>query len=82
VTYGTSEAFLSHFGLDAVGDLPGSTSSRARACSTAAAAGLLGADAVGRSGLRDDEDPLNRATSILALRRHRSAAAGNDRRLR
>ena len=23
VTYGTSEAFLSHFGLDAVGDLPG-----------------------------------------------------------
>jgi segregation and condensation protein B len=23
VTYGTSEAFLSHFGLDALGDLPG-----------------------------------------------------------
>jgi segregation and condensation protein B len=23
VTYGTSEAFLSHFGLDAVSDLPG-----------------------------------------------------------
>jgi segregation and condensation protein B len=23
ITYGTTEAFLSHFGLDAVGDLPG-----------------------------------------------------------
>jgi segregation and condensation protein B len=23
VTYGTTEAFLSHFGLDSVGDLPG-----------------------------------------------------------
>ena len=35
LTYGTTEAFLAHFGLDAWAICPGSTSSRARACSTA-----------------------------------------------
>jgi segregation and condensation protein B len=68
VTYGTSEAFLSHFGLDAVGDLPGVEELKG--------AGLLD----GRlpagfsvplpsddSGLRDDEDPLEPGDLDLGL---------------
>src|SRR5882762_345638 len=59
VTYGTSEAFLSHFGLDALGDLPGLEELKG--------AGLLdGRLPPGFSvpmpsddpALRDDEDPL------------------------
>jgi segregation and condensation protein B len=59
VTYGTTEAFMSHFGLDALGDLPGIDE-------------LKGAGLIDRSlpagftvpvpsddpALRDDEDPL------------------------
>src|SRR5882762_4359030 len=59
LTYGTSEAFLSHFGLDALGDLPGLEELKG--------AGLLdGRLPPGFSvpmpsddpALRDDEDPL------------------------
>jgi len=62
ITYGTTEAFLSHFGLDAVADLPGIDELKA--------AGLLDArvpanfsipepsDAV---ELAPDEDPLEEA---------------------
>ena len=68
VTYGTNEAFLSHFGLDAVGDLPGLDELKG--------SGLL----EGRlpSGfsvpmpsddpvLRDDEDPLEPGDLDLGL---------------
>jgi segregation and condensation protein B len=68
VTYGTSEAFLSHFGLDAVGDLPGLEELKG--------SGLLD----GRlppgfnvpmpsddPALRDDEDPLEAGELDLAL---------------
>jgi segregation and condensation protein B len=68
VTYGTTPAFLSHFGLDAVGDLPGLEELRG--------SGLLD----GRlppgfavpmpsddSALRDDEDPLEPGDLDLGL---------------
>src|SRR5438067_10451194 len=68
VTYGTTEAFLSHFGLDAIGDLPGLEELKG--------SGLLD----GRlppefavpmpsddPDLRDDEDPLEPGELDLAL---------------
>ena len=68
VTYGTNEAFLSHFGLDAVGDLPGLDELKG--------SGLL--DGRLPSGfsvpmpsddpaLRDDEDPLEPGDLDLGL---------------
>src|SRR5437763_10482298 len=68
LTYGTSEAFLSHFGLDAMGDLPGLEELKG--------AGML--DGRLPSGfsvpmpsddpdLRDDEDPLEPGELDLAL---------------
>jgi segregation and condensation protein B len=68
VTYGTSEAFLSHFGLDAVGDLPGLEELKG--------SGLLdGRLPPGFSvpmpsddpGLREDEDPLEPGDLDLGL---------------
>src|SRR6516225_1140863 len=68
VTYGTSEAFLSHFGLDAVGDLPGLEELKG--------SGLLdGRLPPGFSvpmpsddpALRDDEDPLEPGELDLGL---------------
>lgn len=68
VTYGTSEAFLSHFGLDALGDLPGLDELKG--------AGLV--DAAMRAdfavpvpsddpALRDDEEPLGPEDVDLGL---------------
>ena len=60
ITYGTSEAFLSHFGLDSVGDLPGAEELKA--------AGLLDArvpanfavpEPAASEALLPDEDPLD-----------------------
>ena len=68
LTYGTTEAFLSHFGLDAVGDLPGLDELRG--------SGLLdGRLPTGFSvpmpsddpALRDDEDPLEPGDLDLGL---------------
>jgi len=68
LTYGTSEAFLSHFGLDAVGDLPGLDELKG--------AGLLdGRLPPGFSvplpsddpALREDEDPLEPGDLDLGL---------------
>jgi len=68
VTYGTSEAFLSHFGLDAVGDLPGLDELKG--------SGLLdGRLPPGFSvpmpsddpALREDEDPLEPGDLDLGL---------------
>ena len=85
VTYGTTEAFLSHFGLDAVGDLPGLEELKG--------AGLFdGRLPPGFSvpmpsddpALRDDEDPLEPgdldlglAPPLRAQRRRLSDAAVN-----
>src|SRR5690606_32499792 len=68
ITYGTNEAFLSHFGLEAVSDLPGLDELKG--------AGLLeGAMPAGfsvpmpsdDSTLRDDEDPLEPGDLDLGL---------------
>jgi segregation and condensation protein B len=67
VTYGTTEAFLSHFGLDAVGDLPGLEELKA--------AGLLdgrlppGAVPLPNDDpvLREDEEPLEPGDLDLGL---------------
>lgn len=68
LTYGTSEAFLSHFGLDAVGDLPGLEELKG--------AGMLdGRLPPGFSvpvpsddpALREDEDPLDPGDLDLVL---------------
>jgi segregation and condensation protein B len=68
LTYGTSESFLSHFGLDALGDLPGLEELKG--------AGLLdGRLPPGFSvpmpsddpALRDDEDPLDPGDLDLGL---------------
>jgi segregation and condensation protein B len=68
VTYGTSEAFLSHFGLDALGDLPGLDELKG--------SGLLdGRLPPGFSvpipsddaALREDEDPLEPGDLDLGL---------------
>jgi segregation and condensation protein B len=68
VTFGTSEAFLSHFGLEALGDLPGLEELKG--------AGLLeGGLPPGfniplpsdEPGLRDDEDPLDPGDLDLGL---------------
>jgi segregation and condensation protein B len=65
VTYGTTEAFLGHFGLDTVADLPGLEELKA--------AGLLDAGVAAsfmvpepRSGdeLAEDEDPLDDDTTL------------------
>src|ERR1700757_4385978 len=68
VTYGTSEAFLSHFGLDAVGDLPGLDEFKG--------SGLLDGRLPPRfsvpmpsddPALHDDEDPLEPGHLELGL---------------
>jgi segregation and condensation protein B len=68
ITFGTTEAFLSHFGLEALGDLPGLEELKG--------AGLLdGSLPPGFNiplpsddpGLRDDEDPLDPGDLDLGL---------------
>lgn len=67
VTYGTSEAFLSHFGLDTVADLPGVDELKG--------AGLLDSrvptdfsvpEPNDDEDLREDEDPLEDEAGLLA----------------
>jgi segregation and condensation protein B len=59
ITYGTTDAFLEHYGLASVGDLPGAAEMRA--------AGLLSLDLPADfavpdpNGLSPDEDPLDEA---------------------
>ena len=76
VTYGTTETFLSHFGLDALDDLPGVRGAQGfRIARWSPAAGLLGAHAVRRSG------PARRRGSAGAGRsRSRSGATSGTRR--
>jgi segregation and condensation protein B len=68
VTYGTSEAFLSHFGLDAVGDLPGLEELKGSGLFD----GRLPPDFTvpmpsDDPALREDEDPLEPGELDLAL---------------
>ena len=68
VTYGTSEAFLSHFGLDAVGDLPGLEELKGsglldRRLPPGFSVPMPSDDAA----LREDEDPLEPGELDLGL---------------
>jgi segregation and condensation protein B len=59
VTYGTTEAFLSHFGLDALADLPGVDELRAAGLlDNRAPADLSMPEPHGGTELAPDEDPL------------------------
>lgn len=68
VTYGTNEAFLAHFGLEALGDLPGLEELKGSGLldgrlPAGFAVPLLSDD----PALRDDEDPLEPGDLDLAL---------------
>ncbi len=68
LTYGTTEAFLSHFGLEALTDLPGLDELKGVGPARRPPAGRLHrADAVRRSALREDEDPLEPGDLDLGL---------------
>jgi segregation and condensation protein B len=59
VTYGTTEAFLSHFGLDALSDLPGVDELRAAGLlDNRAPADMSVPEPFAGAGLAPDEDPL------------------------
>jgi segregation and condensation protein B len=59
VTYGTSETFLVHFGLDAIGDLPGLDELRGTGLIDArVSAGITVPLPSDDPALKDDEDPL------------------------
>ena len=59
VTYGTTEAFLTHFGLDSVGDLPGVDELKgAGLLDSRVPAGFSIPEPHAGEGLTEDEDPL------------------------
>jgi segregation and condensation protein B len=68
VTYGTTEAFLSHFGLDALTDLPGLDELKGAGLFEATLpAGFAVPVPSDDPALRDDEDPLEPADLDLGL---------------
>jgi segregation and condensation protein B len=58
---------FSHFGLEGLSDLPGLDELKALACSMAACRRASPSGAVGRSTLREDEDPLEPGDLDLGL---------------
>jgi len=68
VTYGTSEAFLSHFGLDAIGDLPGLEELKGSGLFDGRLPpGFTVPMPSDDPGLREDEDPLEPGELDLVL---------------
>jgi segregation and condensation protein B len=68
VTYGTTEAFLSHFGLEALTDLPGLDELKGAGLVDATlSAGFAVPIPSDDPALRDDEDPLEPGDLDLAL---------------
>jgi segregation and condensation protein B len=68
ITYGTTEAFLSHFGLDGVGDLPGLDELKGSGLLDGRLpAGFLVPLPSDDPALRDDEDPLEPGDLDLGL---------------
>jgi segregation and condensation protein B len=59
VTYGTTPAFLSHFGLDAIDDLPGLEELKGAGFLEGRLQGLAVPTPSDDTTLRDDEDPLD-----------------------
>jgi len=68
VTYGTSEAFMSHFGLEAIGDLPGLDELKgAGLIEQSLPSGFSMPMPSDDPALRDDEDPLEPGDLDLGL---------------
>src|ERR671922_787484 len=68
ITYGTTEAFLSHFGLDAIGDLPGLEELKGSGLFDGRLpAGFAVPAPSDDPALREDEDPLEPGELDLAL---------------
>ncbi len=68
LTYGTTEAFLSHFGLDAVGDLPGLDELKGAGLLDGRLPAGFGVPLPSDDpGLREDEDPLEPGDLDLGL---------------
>jgi segregation and condensation protein B len=68
LTFGTTEAFLSHFGLEAVGDLPGLEELKGSGLMEGGLpAGFTVPVPSDDPGLRDDEDPLDPTDLDLTL---------------
>jgi segregation and condensation protein B len=65
VTYGTTPAFLSHFGLDAIDDLPGLEELKGAGFLEGRLPGLAVPSPSDDTTLRDDEDPLDELFSPL-----------------
>ncbi|MBJ3785561.1 SMC-Scp complex subunit ScpB [Devosia sediminis] len=59
VTYGTTEAFLDHFGLEALSDLPGLDELKGSGLLSGRLPAYLQIPLPFDGGLRDDEDPLD-----------------------
>ena len=80
VTYGTTPAFLDHFGLDAVGDLPGLDELKgAGFLEGRVPPGLSRPGPDDADTLRDDEDPLDADDDLPPLGQGRRARrVGND----
>ena len=77
VTFGTTPAFLDHFGLESISDLPGLTDLRAAGLiETLAAPGEEIPTPDDREELRDDEDPLE--PDFLGLGAEEEAASEDD----
>lgn len=80
VTYGTAEAFLEHFGLDAIGDLPGLEELRgAGLLDSAVPIDFLVPAPDDDTDLREDEDPLDPEDMFAELEAEEAASAQDDR---
>ena len=79
VTFGTTPAFLDHFGLESIGDLPGLTDLRAAGLiETLANPGEEMPTPDDREELREDEDPLELDFAGLDLEEEAAAEADED----
>lgn len=77
VTFGTTPAFLDHFGLESIGDLPGLTDLRAAGLiETLATPGEDTPTPDDREELREDEDPLE--LDFAGLDSEEEVAAGDN----
>ena len=79
VTYGTTDVFLSHFGLDRVGDLPGMAELKgAGLLDTNLPSGFTVPQPSDGVELADDEDPLDDEPLEMHMSEDPSASTGDD----
>jgi segregation and condensation protein B len=80
VTYGTTLGFLDHFGLDAIGDLPGLEELKGAGFVEGRSAGLVVPVPSDSDELREDEEPLDpdEALRLPDLDMHEDMDEGDD----